>query len=104
MKLSEMPLDKARDCMVELAPCLSALTSDPEVLAFFDGEKRGDNPIAEIIGLVGKLLKDHYETLVMILSVLSGESKAAIRKKPVSEVIALARSVYDEDLRRFFTS
>lgn len=102
MKLSNMPLDKARDCLVELTPHLGALVSDPEVLAFFDGKKQ-ENPIASLIAFVGKMMRDHYDALVCILSVLTGESQETIRLKPVGEVIALAKGVYDEDLKRFFT-
>lgn len=103
MKLSEMPMDKARDCLVELTPHLGALVADPEVVAFFDGKKQ-ENPIASLIAFVGKMMRDHYDALVCILSALTGESQEAIRKKPVVDVIALAKGVYDEDLRRFFTS
>lgn len=103
MKLSNMPLDKARDCLVELTPHLGAVVSDPEVLAFFDGGEK-DNPIASLIAFVGKMMRDHYDALVCILSALTGESQEAIRQKPAGEVIALARGVYDEDLMHFFTS
>jgi hypothetical protein len=103
MKLINMSLDKARDCLVEMTPYLGALVSDPEVLAFFDGGKK-DNPIASLIAFVGKMMRDHYDALVCILSVLTGESQDAIRQKPAGEVFVLAKGVYDEDLKRFFTS
>lgn len=104
MKLSNMPLDKARDCLVELAPHLSVLVSDPDVLAFFDDSRERDNPIVEIINFAGKVMREHYETLLIVLSLLTGEGVDVIRAKPVGEVIALARSVYDKDLKSFFTS
>lgn len=106
MKLSEMPLDKARECMVELTPLLGALVSDPEVMAFFGDKegKKGANPIVEMISFVGKLMQDHYEALVCILAALSGESQGKIRGMSLGNVIQMAKSVYDEDLQRFFTA
>lgn len=102
MKLSEMSLDQARNCMVELTDSLGAIAQDEEVLAYFDETRKG-NSIVDLINLVGKLLRDHYANLVTVLSALTGESAKAIREKSAGEVIALAKDVYDQDLKRFFT-
>lgn len=104
MKLTEMPLDKARDCFVELAPHLGALAADPDVMSYFKGEKQ-ENPLASLVDLAGRLMRDHYEALVCILSALTGEPKAAIRQTPAVEVFQLIKSVvHDEDLKALFTA
>lgn len=103
MKLSEMPLDKARACMVELTEALGVLAQDEDVAAYLSGERKG-NDIVNLLALVNKLMRDHYGSLVIVLSVLSGVSKQDLRKMTMAEVVELAKGVFDEDLKRFFIS
>jgi len=110
MKLSEMSNDQAAEMMIRLADPVGAICDDEEAVKMIDEYKqRYKMPLFYAVGkmipaLVGYLLKKHKDELYEIISILSGEKKAAVGKMNFAETVKVLRDSYDDTLSVFFRS
>ena len=110
MKLSEMSNDQAAEMMIRLADPVGAICDDEEAVKMIDEYKqRYKMPLFYAVGkmipaLVGYLLKKHKNELYEIISILSGEKKAAVGKMNFAETVKVLRDSYDDTLSVFFRS
>lgn len=120
MKLSELSTDQAADVLCELAPSLSEIIGDDEVISAFSAampkkekEKKAEQDFfaagmrfaGGISSVSSILIKKHRGGVYRILSVLSEKSVEEIAGQPVGETVKqIKNALQDADLLSFFKS
>ena len=109
MKLSEMTNDQATDAIIRIAPAISNICDDKEMLTLIDDlGKMGE---MNLLTAVGKLLpkfttlalKTHKNDLYEIIGALQMMPAAQVGGMNFAETIKAVRESYDDVLAGFFT-
>ena len=108
MKLSEMSTQQAAPVMADIVMHVQTIVDHPAVDAFFK-KSEGANAKAsagmqKILGVLPALLKDCYDDVMCILSVLTGKDRAVLDGQLIFQTISDVRSCWDEELALFFAS
>jgi len=112
MKISEMPLKKLRNILLQITPEITAILDDftsiegmrkkPDDISVEEAAKLGVKIIKEYINL---FLTRQYESIVMVLAALYSVSIDEIEDKSLNEIIEMIEeTLQDKLLLRFFPS
>ena len=107
MKLSEMNTQKAAACLAELALPIAVLAKNPAVKQYIDKAKNNEATISLAIDAFASLLpvflRDHYQEMIKVLSILTEKSVKEIDEQTMKQTLADIKDVFDGDLQSFFT-
>lgn len=109
MKISEMTNDQATDAIIRIAPAISNICDDDDMLSVIDelgklGEMNLLTAVGKILPKVTTLaLKTHKNDLYEIIGALQMKPAAVVGKMNFAETIKAVKESYDDILAGFFT-
>ena len=109
MKISEMTNDQATEAILRIAPPISNICDDAEMMTIIDDlQKFGEMDLLPAIGkilpkIVTYALKDHKHDLYEIIGALQMKPAEAVGKMNFAETIKAVKESYDDVLAGFFT-
>ena len=109
MKISEMTNDQATDAIIRIAPAISNICEDTEMLTIIDDlQKFGEMNLLTAVGkLLPKIttlaLKNHKHDVYEIIGALQMKPTAQVGKMNFAETIKAVKESYDDILAGFFT-
>lgn len=107
MKISEMSTQKAAACLAELVAPMAVIVKNPTVKEYFEKAKNQEatpDLFADALSvLMPVFLRDHYNEVAKVLSILTGKTITQINDQPIRQTIADAKEVFDGDLVSFFS-
>lgn len=109
MKISEMTNDQATEAILRIAPPISNICEDEEMLGIIDDlQKFGDMDLFPAIGrvlpkIVTYALKSHKNDLYEIIGALQMIPAAQVGKMNFAETLKAVKESYDDILAGFFT-
>lgn len=109
MKISEMTNDQATDAIIRIAPAISNICEDTEMLTIIeDLQKFGEMNLLTAVGkLLPKIttlaLKNHKHDVYEIIGALQQKPTEQVGKMNFAETLKAAKESYDDVLAGFFT-
>ena len=109
MKISEMTNDQATEAILRIAPPISNICDDAEMMTIIDDlQKFGEMDLLPAIGkvlpkIVTYALKSHKHDLYEIIGALQMKPAEAVGKMNFAETIKAVKESYDDVLAGFFT-
>lgn len=109
MKISEMTNDQATEAILRIAPAISNICDDSEMMDIIDDLKKfGDMDLLPAIGkILPKIatyaLKEHKHDLYEIIGALQMKPAEEVGKMNLAETIKAVKESYDDILAGFFT-
>lgn len=103
MKLAEMNTEQMAKALCEMAPAVGRIMDDEDVKTALDDGKKENAALSQLVGkIIPALLDRHFDDVLTVLSVLTGKSKAVIRKQKGGDTIKDVMNCLDTDVIDFF--
>lgn len=105
MKISQMPTEKAFECMARMVPYVVKIEKDEKVIAARRAlqEKKGEVTGGDfMLSIYPILLLEHGDALCGIVAAMSGKTPEQVAKQPLEETFAAIREGFTRELFDFF--
>lgn len=105
MNISDMPTERAFECMARMAPCLAEIAGDPKIAEAKRAlrEKDGAPTYADFMQAVFPLLmREHRDAVCGIVAAMTEKTVEEVRTQPYKETFAAIGEGFTKELFDFF--